>query len=423
MAFGSLTKITQTRLIQLRWLSVVAMGLATLLSPSLTGSSDLIPRLMAVTTVVMCINAFLRLLAVLGSAQTPIHMWFSPVLQLLFDLISWGIYLYFSGGSSNPLISIFLPLVAIGAIALPKIQAWSLSLAAIVIYTVLWHFHQPLHITDLAVATRMHLLVMWAVFTASALVVTWFTLQMSHALRTRDAYLAQAREQALRDDWLISIGSLAAGAAHDLSTPLATLSLLVEDGLSHPHLPPELREDFALMQRQISVCKQALAHLTQRAGNPREGEVPQLLVPDWLHTSINAWQALHPQVSVRCSDLAGVSNCQLPQDLLLERAFASLLDNAAKAQASHINIHACWRQEQLQLDVQDDGQGISTEALENFIAGAPSPSANGLGIGLLLARGTLERRGGQLQLFPLQQGCHARMCLPMPLKAHTLAGS
>jgi two-component system sensor histidine kinase RegB len=228
--------------------------------------------------------------------------------------------------------------------------------------------------------------------------------------------LAQAREQALRDDWLISIGSLAAGAAHDLSTPLATLSLLIEDGLRHPHSPPELRDDLALMQRQVSACKQALIHLTQRAGSPRGGEVANMLaVSEWLQASLNAWQALHPQASVSCTGLEATATCQLPQDLLLERAFSSLLDNAIKAQARHINVHTRYTPGQLQIEVRDDGQGISPDALTHFRTGQPHPSEKGLGIGLLLVRGTLERRGGRLTLSALPQGgCCACISLPLP---------
>jgi two-component system sensor histidine kinase RegB len=271
----------------------------------------------------------------------------------------------------------------------------------------------------------MHLLGMWMVFTVSALVVTWFTLQMTRAVRSRDAQLAQAREQALRDDWLISMGSLAAGAAHDLSTPLATLSLLVEEGQRHPQLPAELGADLQLMQRQISACKQALTHLTQRAGSPRGGEAVSLLpVAEWLQVCLNAWQALHPQANINCTGSEATATCQLPQDLLLERAFASLLDNAVKAQAQHINIHTRCTPGQLQIEVRDDGLGISPEALTYFESGQPYPSEKGLGIGLLLVRGTLERRGGQLTLSALPHGgsC-ACISLPRPVPIQTLPGA
>lgn len=415
MELNSLTKITQARLIRLRWLSVLAMGLAALFSPAVTESAQLLPQLLAVATVVACLNACLMLLDALGSTKIPMHRWFSPALQLSFDVISWGIYLYLSGGAGNPMISIFLPLVAIGAIALPKLQAWSLVLATIVIYTLLWRLYQPLHIADTAIAARIHVLGVWSVFVASAMVVTWFTLQMTRAVRSRDAQLAQAREQAIRDDWLISMGSLAAGAAHDLSTPLATLSLLIEEQQRHPGMPAELQSDLALMQRQIKVCKQALAHLTQRAGSPRGGESAHLPLADWLHASLNAWQALHPQVSVHCGGLEATSACHLPQDLLLERAFASLLDNAAKAGATQVEVRVRCTGQQLHLALHDNGHGISASVMSNFNAGLPNPSEKGLGIGLLLARGTLERRGGRLQLHANPEGgSWVEISLPWP---------
>lgn len=413
MDLDSLTSITQARLIRLRWLSVLAMSVAALASPSITGSTELLPRLMAAAVVMACFNAILLLASALGSRKMLTSLWTGPTLQLVVDFLGWTVYLYLSGGAGNPLITIFLPLVAIGAIALPKVQAWTLTLLAIVLYTVLWHHHEPLALAHAQHAVHVHLLGMWVVFAVSAIVVTWFTSQMTRAVRLRDAHLAQAREQALRDDWLISMGSLAAGAAHDLSTPLATLSLLVEDSQRHPRLPAELQGDMALMQRQIAACKQALAHLTQRAGSPRGGEVAQLPVAEWLGRCVSAWQALHPQASVRCTGLPAVTGCQLPQDLLLERAIASLLDNAAKAQASQIELRTGGVTSGLLIEVLDDGVGFPPEVLENFQAGQPSASEKGLGIGLLLAKGTLERRGGSLQLHALpERGSCARVFLP-----------
>lgn len=68
--------------------------------------------------------------------------------QLMVDLLSWSIVIYFSGGATNPLISLLLPVVAIGAAMLPTLQAWLLGAFSILTYSFLWNFYQPLEVKD-----------------------------------------------------------------------------------------------------------------------------------------------------------------------------------------------------------------------------------------------------------------------------------
>ncbi|MBP6808561.1 MAG: hypothetical protein KA125_09760, partial [Chromatiaceae bacterium] len=225
----SLTCIIQASLLQLRWLSVVAMLLAALVSPYILGPSALTGRLLMFTGAIAAINLVFMLAArYLGAAQA-VPWFLSPLMQLTFDLLAWGAYLFLSGGATNPLISILLPLVAIGALVLGQRQAWLFALAAILIYSFLWKYYVPLYIADYQMAGTLHLVGMWLVFALSAVMVVWFILQLTASIRSRDQELAAARERAIRDDWLISLGSQAAGAAHELSTPLATLNILVDD--------------------------------------------------------------------------------------------------------------------------------------------------------------------------------------------------
>lgn len=410
----SLTQITQERLIKLRWLSVLAMFAAAALSPHLLGSGQLLPRLLAFATVIGCINACLQAALVFNSGSRDELPLFSPMLQLCLDLAAWGGYVYLSGGATNPLISVFLPLVAIGASVLNRAQAWLLGFAAILAYSFLWRFYQPLAMRDVQTATHLHLLGMWLVYVVSAVVVIWFILHMTQAVRARDAELAAAREQAIRNDWLISVGSLAAGAAHELSTPLATLNVLVDDLVGEPGLAPDLLPDLQLMRRQIDVCKQALTRLTQRAGQPRAA--PQECSANaahWLKETLDAWLALNPEGSLQRTLADGLENCWLEIDLAVERALTNLFDNARQAGAWQIRLQAGVSKGMLCLTVDDDGCGISPAALQAFAGGRPIVSRTGMGIGLLLARAALERRGGRLELAPADvRGTRARIFIP-----------
>lgn len=411
---SSLTQITQMRLIKLRWLYVLLMLVAALVSPQILGSAGLLPSLLAFVLVIASVNLCLHGAIVFTGQQGEGLPLLSPFLQLCFDLFAWGGYIYLSGGATNPLISVFLPLVAIGAIVLSQKQAWLLGLAAILAYSFLWRFNLPLSIVDAQRATHLHLLGMWLVFAVSAVVVIWFIGQMTQAVRERDAALAKAREQAIRNDWLISMGSLAAGAAHELSTPLATLHVLADEWQGDAELPPAWQADLRLMQKQIEICKQALSQLTQRAGHPRSGAVlPTEAASQGLRRLLDAWLALNPSVSVDIHIAPDLDDQVLMLDISFERAITNFLDNAAKAGAARIVLCAGGADGCLQLSVEDDGPGIAPDTLAVLNAGLPIISDKGMGIGLLLARAAIERRAGRLEIANRSpHGACVRLVLP-----------
>lgn len=401
-------------MIHLRWLSVLAMFAAALVSPNILGSSALMPRLLAFATFIAAINACMQLALLFTRTSGEGLPIFSPLIQLVFDLVSWGSYIYLSGGATNPLISVFLPLVAIGAIVLGQIQAWLYGVAAIFCYTFLWRFYQPLAIADAQTATRLHLLGMWLVFVVSAIVVIWFILQMTRAINERDIALTKAREQAIRNDWLVSMGSLAAGAAHELSTPLATMNILIDDWFDDVELSAERRGDYELMRCQIETCKQALNQLTQRAGHPRSDRLQQVNVGTWLNSMLAAWSASNPAANLMISADRALNEQAISIDITVERALANLLDNALGAGATRITLEARGEGPCLLVRIDDDGPGIASDTLQAFNEGRAIFSRSGMGVGLLLSRTALERCGGTLGLERLPER-GTRACLALPL--------
>ena len=410
----SLTRIIQASLLQLRWLSVMAMLLAALVSPYILGPSALTGRLLVFTGVIAAINLVFMLAARLLGAALEVPWFFSPLVQLTFDLLAWGAYLFISGGATNPLISILLPLVAIGALVLGQRQAWLFALAAILIYSFLWNFYVPLYIADYQMAGTLHLVGMWLVFTLSAVMVVWFILQLTASIRRRDQELAAARERAIRDDWLISLGSQAAGAAHELSTPLATLNILVDDLLDDSRLAAALVPDVQAMKAPLQRCKETLSQLTARASQANGAEPPYIPARAWLQRLLLAWQSQHPQAELRLDISPDLDRFGLPADLAIERALANLLDNALQAQASLIQVRALARASTLEIQVADNGSGIPPATLEAIQQNQPLISTQGMGVGLLLGRAAVERRGGSLNfLSPATGGATAHLCLPL----------
>ncbi|AUB80772.1 ATP-binding protein [Candidatus Thiodictyon syntrophicum] len=409
----SLIGTTQSHLLRLRWLSVLVMVLAALASPYLFGASELMIRLLVCAMVVGGINLGLAVAAPFSPGTDDAMPMMSPFVGLLFELAAWGTYIYLSGGATNPLISVFLPLVAIGAVVLTERQAWFLGGCAIVLYSFLWRVHVPLIITNSQTAVNLHLFGMWLVFALSVVVLLWFVLQLARSIRHRDRAVMEAREQAIRDDLLISLGSQAAGAAHELSTPLATLNILADDLLDDGRLPSALVPEVRLMQDQIKRCKQTLSQLVARAGQVRGDQSETSSAAAWLHRTLVTWQSLNPDIALEIAISERLHARHVNPDFAIERAIVNLLDNAVKATATRIQITAEEIGGCLDLTVADDGHGMSPAAMAAFNQRRPIASADGMGVGLLLGRVAVERRRGSLDYAPRDSGTAARLRLPL----------
>ena len=392
-------------ILRLRWLTLAAMLAALVLAPlALELSLPWLPML-AVALLVALVNGLTLIWRRVGGAP-PL------VAQLGFDLLAWSLFIFCSGGATNPLISILLPLVAIGAARLPERQAWALGLLAVMAYSGLWQFHWPLSIANEALAIRLHLAGMWLTFFVSVGVTVWFVARMTAAVRDRDQALAAAREQSLRHDWVLSLGSLAAGTAHELSTPMATLAMLVDERRADPQLAPDLREDLDLMAVQVQACKQSLTRLAIRAGQARADQRLQCRADDWLKDLVQGWRALYPATELSLTLDPGLAHIYLAPDLSLEQALRNLVDNGVAASPAQIELHAGQLDEMLEIRVSDRGPGITAQVASAL--GQPQSSQAGMGIGLALTLGTLERYGGGLDLIPQPQGgTQARVWLPL----------
>jgi two-component system sensor histidine kinase RegB len=250
------------RLVTVRWAALALMtGLLLLVPPALDVPLPGAP-LLAIIGITALLNAIAawRLKRADSATSVELHS------QLLIDIFALSALVFFSGGATNPLVSLLLPPVAIAALTLPVRYVAAVGAIAIAAYSALMFFYVPLAMSDATRATRLHLLGMWLTFAVSALMVAWFAVRMTKLIRQRDAELATAREQALRDERIMAIGTLAAGAAHELGTPLGTMALVAGELARDPQLPDAAREDVALLRQQIGVCKEIITGLSRRAG-------------------------------------------------------------------------------------------------------------------------------------------------------------
>lgn len=345
--------------------------------------------------------------------------------QLLVDVAALSLLFYFTGGATNPFVSVYLLPLSVAAALLSAGYAWATAGVTVASYTLLLYYYVPLpgmeshmpvatlfsgdehamhlHATETA-QFGMHVIGMWLNFVVSAVLITFFVQRIAASLRERERELATAREETLRNERIVALGTLAAGTAHELGTPLATAAVVAKDLQEDYANDPELEPQLALIRRQIAKCKNVLQRLVDSVGQLHAEERRPISAAAYVQAVADRWQLLWPNtpLAVRLAlDESAVINI----DSTLEQALLNLLNNAARVSPVGIEIEAEAMDGHAVLRILDHGPGLPPQVIE--AAGKnvlPEHSDAGLGIGLFLANATIERLGGSVRLSNRPEG-------------------
>ena len=327
--------------------------------------------------------------------------------------------LYLQGGATNPFVSLYLVPIAISASTQSIRFTISLAAFCLLAYSLLLFFYEPMqllspghemtltsdhhtmHVSENR-QVNWHVLGMWLNFVLSTLLITYFVLRMAKALRRRNTELADIREQQLRDEQLLGIATLAAGTLHELGTPLATMTLLVEDLDNSARGNPEIADDVMLLAQQLARCKLSLQNLALAAEQSSD-QLQRVAIAEHLGKVVTHWQLLKPGVPVKNN--TGHIQGFIRVDSTFEQAVINLLNNAAEASPGGIEISMLTDSDAstLTVTIRDHGSGIDISA-DNFGKPFVSTRGQGRGLGLFLSNATIERLGGRVMLQSHAEG-------------------
>lgn len=285
-------------------------------------------------------------------------------------------------------------------------------------YTLLLFYYQPLglHFGHDTGGFELHVIGMWLTFVLSTGLIAWFVSRMSASIRDRDHLLAQAREERLRNEQIVALGALAAGAAHELGTPLATMAVLareLEEAYRHDQA---LTQDLSLLRQQVKLCKQIITRMLARAGwNRAEGGNRQAF-DQFMHDTLEEWRRLRPRTTLICRFAGTQPAPEILAEYTLRQALLSLLNNAADACPDDVTVETQWNAEEASILIKDRGPGVRPQDARLGDPFYTTKSDGHHGLGLFLAKATLERLGGRIRLFNLDGG-GACTAVTLPLRA------
>jgi two-component system sensor histidine kinase RegB len=343
----------------------------------------------------------------------------------VFDILCLTAVLGLTGGPMNPFSLLFLVQITLSVVVLKKEWTWTLGVLSALCFGSLFFWNVPLMDMHILPAEYPHLVGMWAAFVAAAALISVFTGRVSDALRDRELEVLALQQKVARQERLASLGTLAAGAAHELGTPLSTIAIvareleryattLAQDKSPGDALGNDLSEDARLIRSEVERCQRILQGMSARGAEPM-GEAPQTIsVRELLRQMLDQVpEAKRALIHLHAHDEQ--TRLTLPVRATVQ-SLGALVSNALDAGGGSIEVQAACMHGNVVLTVRDHGAGMSEEVLrrvtEPFFT--TKPPGQGMGLGTFLTRTFAERLGGALSYDSAPgRGTTVTLTLPM----------
>ena len=409
------------QLIELRWIAVV--GQVTTIAGAILIFDINLP-LVHMLQVLACLIAFNIASHLRWHEKKPVSN-AEIFMALLVDVATLTVQLYLSGGTTNPFAFLYLLQIIISAVLLEAWSTWTIVLITLVCLGLLAVFAQPLalpfdHARGIASLYVQGMLICFAL-NAGLLVI--FVSRISGTVREKAAQLAELRQRAAEEDHIVRMGLLASGAAHELGTPLATLSVILGDWKRMPEFrnSPDLLEEIGEMQTQLQRCKSIVSGILLSAGKARGESAVRTTIHTFLDGLAEDWEDSRPVKDFEYENRI-VDDIPVVFDSALKQSIDNLLDNALEASPTGwVSLTASVEDGVLTLVVRDRGAGFAPGVLAQF--GKPYQSTKGRaggGLGLFLVVNVARTLGGAVVARNRDEG-GAEVTLTIPLAAISLS--
>lgn len=403
-------------LVRLRWLAVIGQSVAVLIVYFLFEFQLPLTACLALIAVSAWLNIFLTI-----RWHTSLRLNHNYAgLLLAYDVSQLAGLLFLTGGLENPFSFLFLVPVTVSATTLPVSRTLMLGFLTLSLITILAVSHYPLpwipgKSFDLPV---LYLAGVWSALFSGLAFASIYAYRVSSESRNMSAALAATEFVLSQEQRLSALDGLAAAAAHELGTPLATIALVAKE-LRHD-LPnaEDFREDLELLSSQTDRCREILSKLANR-DEQQEDMHSRLKITVLLEELIEPFRSGAPTIVVSAKETDGISvEPIVNRHPGIRYGLANLLENAVDFAKSQVTVKIRWSREDVVIIIIDDGPGFSQEIIDRLgepyvttrkgygakqLAKIPGKGHQGMGLGFFIAKTLLTRAGGNVAIANLAE--------------------
>lgn len=397
-------------LVRLRWVAVAAQVMTVSVVIRVLDGPEVLLAALCIDLVLVGANVGATRMLRSGQPVTPPFL----VGQLCLDILALTAFFYLSDGVDNPFTVLYVVHVAMGAVMLRPAGALGLTTFVLFCYASLHLGSRPLHPEhhSLGAANLLNLGQAMA-FAITAVSVTGFVMGVASTLRWRSKELLLARDRTAQTDRLRSVGTLAAGAAHEINTPLSTMGLRLRR-IYRRYQDEDTRRDVEVIRAQLSRCEEIVQQLLVGAGDPAASQMIRCPAGRLVGEGLHRWSHGN-DVAIDLQDDSNGAEVSVP-GVAFTQALVNLLENAREAQieagrTEAIQVRVSRKGERVIVSVRDHGAGLPAEADR---VGDPffTTKATGTGLGVYVARAVADGSGGGLRYVVRDPGTEAQWWFP-----------
>ena len=409
-------------LLQLRWVAVFGqivtiIGAMAIFQTRIPMAWTLVAvvALTAITNIVLTVwlDRWRKIDQQLNVNDSPLPWNLVMGLVLILDILSLTALLWTTGGPNNPFCLFFFVNLSLSALLLVRAWAWGINALTIFCFSLLMFEHDSIDQLDLGLNTinswesfSLEHMGYLAAFATCSSVIVYFMTRLAGELADQQIELQKAQQLQANSEKVEALGTLAAGTAHELATPLSTIAIVARDVEQafeeHPPDFPgaeEVIEDVHLIRSQLDRCRAILDRMSSHAGETIGESIQDTTIEEITEMSLDGIIE-RDRVQVRMPDSFKLETIPVPQDALCQ-AVRGLVQNAIDADPSNqpVTIEVRRSDNQWLWIIQDQGQGMSPEQLNRisepfFTTKAPG---KGMGLGVFLANNVIRRLGGTVE--------------------------
>jgi two-component system sensor histidine kinase RegB len=320
-----------------------------------------------------------------------------------FDVIELAGLLYFTGGIDNPFFAFFLAPFLISATALAPLTTFLIGLVIVLVVTLLSFFYVPLPWSNPGAINfpLLYRVSEWVAMSVQVGFIGIYTWKIAEETRQLSDALAATEIALEREQHLSALDGLAAAAAHELGTPLATIALVVRELERAMPAGAPYSDDIRLLRDQSERCRAILRRIASLGSDDapfdrlvlshllEEVAAPHRNFGITIDLNLPAERASEPVVARNPGILYGLGN---------------IVENAVDFAKNRVTIEANWADDEIEVIVTDDGPGFADDIINRV--GDPyvswrnrsSDAPQGLGLGIFIAKTLLERSGASLSV-------------------------